>query len=70
MAYEQCLICGVKKSFSIYPTCKQDAKLFGIPIVENIDAFHKTKTHSWSWHGDKTMFEIRKEDGPLEWGIK
>ena len=53
MAYEACIICGIKKGFHIYKTCKQDAKLWGIELVD-IPEIRKSE-HYWTWHPERTV---------------
>ena len=30
---EQCLMCGISRGFSVFPECRQEARMWGIELV-------------------------------------
>jgi hypothetical protein len=60
---EHCVICGIQRGFSIYPTCAQESKLWSIPINKNAIIGGNPPQHVW-YQG--FMGTLKSKDKPTE----
>ncbi len=48
--FEACILCGIKKGFSLYPDCDTEAKKWGIDLVayEKLGMANSEGNHVWT----------------------